>query len=96
MSDGQLDECDLTIADLAKVKASFAKTLLGMMHNRIKYTKEASASTPPLVGADEPKEVTREFAVMQAMADAELAPVPISGAAKRRVSKKPAPPASAA
>jgi cyclic-di-AMP phosphodiesterase PgpH len=96
MSDGQLDECDLTIADLAKVKASFAKTLLGMMHNRIKYTKEASASTPPLGGAEEPKEVTREFAVMQAMADAELAPVPISGAAKRRVSKKPPPPASAA
>ena len=92
MIDEQLDECDLTIADLAKVKASFAKTLLGMMHSRIKYTKEASASTPPIAGAEGTREVTREFAVMQAMADAELAPVPT----KRRVSKKTPPPASAA
>lgn len=95
MGDSQLDECDLTIADLAKVKASFAKTLLGMMHNRIKYTKEASASTPPIAGLEGTKEITREFAVMQAMADAELAPVPMAGG-KRRVSKKPPPPASAA
>ena len=35
--DGQLDDCDLTIAQLAKVKASFVKTLLSMMHSRIKY-----------------------------------------------------------
>ena len=35
--DGQLDDCDLTIADLAKVKASFVKTLISMMHTRIKY-----------------------------------------------------------
>lgn len=95
MIDGQLDECDLTIADLAKVKASFAKTLLGMMHNRIKYTKEASASTPLIHTAGENKEITREFAVMQAMADAELAPVPMAaGAGKRRVSKKPPPPST--
>lgn len=37
MVDGQLDECELTIAELARVKASFCKTLLGMMHTRIKY-----------------------------------------------------------
>ncbi len=96
MIDGQLDECDLTIADLAKVKASFAKTLLGMMHNRIKYTRESSASTPPVLGIEPTREATREFAVMQAMADAELAPVPtVAGAGKRRVNKK-TPPASAA
>lgn len=95
MLDGQLDECDLTIADLAKVKASFAKSLLGMMHNRIKYTKEASASAPVVqtLPAEKDKEITREFAVLQAMADAELAPVPTGG--KRRTGKKP-PPASAA
>ncbi|SKB06779.1 hypothetical protein SAMN02745166_04537 [Prosthecobacter debontii] len=44
MKDGQLDECDLTIADLAKVKASFVKTLLSMMHSRIKYQKAAETS----------------------------------------------------
>lgn len=37
MVDDQLDECDLTIAELAKVKASFSKTLLSMMHTRVKY-----------------------------------------------------------
>lgn len=45
MLDGQLDECDLTIAELAKVKASFGKTLLSMMHGRIKYQK--AVETPP-------------------------------------------------
>lgn len=55
MLDGQLDECDLTIAELAKVKASFAKTLLSMMHGRIKYQK--AVETPPASSAprDEPK-----------------------------------------
>jgi cyclic-di-AMP phosphodiesterase PgpH len=38
--DRQLDECDLTIAELALIKASFVKTLLSMMHSRIKYPKE--------------------------------------------------------
>jgi putative nucleotidyltransferase with HDIG domain len=38
--DHQLDECDLTLAELALVKASFVKTLLSMMHSRIKYPKE--------------------------------------------------------
>ena len=38
--DHQLDECNLTLAELSEVKASFVKTLLSMMHNRIKYPKE--------------------------------------------------------
>jgi len=37
MLDGQLDESDLTLAELARVKASFGKTLMSMMHSRIKY-----------------------------------------------------------
>lgn len=45
MVDGQLDECDLTIAELAKVKASFVKTLLSMMHSRIKYQKATETTT---------------------------------------------------
>jgi putative nucleotidyltransferase with HDIG domain len=47
MADGQLDECDLTIAELARVKASFTKTLLSMMHSRVKYQKasEPQAAT---------------------------------------------------
>ncbi len=38
--DHQLDECDLTLAELAEIKGSFVKTLLSMMHGRIKYPKE--------------------------------------------------------
>ncbi len=63
MLDGQLDECDLTIAELAKVKASFCKTLLSMMHGRIKYQKANESSptghmtrdehSPRLLGPDE-------------------------------------------
>ncbi len=92
MLDGQLDECDLTISELARVKASFAKTLLSMMHNRIKYTKEPTVSNPT-GNPESVKVISKDEAVIQAMADVELAPVPM--AAKRRVSKK-LPPASAA
>lgn len=97
MLDGQLDECDLTIADLARVKASFVKTLLTMMHSRIKYTKGGTetASTPAHPAAEEPQ--TREFAVVKAMSEAELAPVPMTASRKHRTAKKPpSPPASAA
>ena len=44
--DHQLDECDLTLAELALIKASFVKTLLSMMHSRIRYPKESHESTP--------------------------------------------------
>jgi cyclic-di-AMP phosphodiesterase PgpH len=45
MMDEQLDECDLTIAELARVKASFVKTLASMMHTRIKY-QQRTEETP--------------------------------------------------
>jgi len=57
MLDGQLDECDLTIAELAKVKASFCKTLLSMMHGRIKYQKALDAAPTTMIARDEPKPV---------------------------------------
>ncbi|MDB9741968.1 HDIG domain-containing protein [Akkermansiaceae bacterium] len=40
INDGQLDRCQLSLEELAKVKASFAKTLRSMLHNRIDYPKE--------------------------------------------------------
>lgn len=43
--DHQLDECDLTLAELNEVKASFVKTLMSMMHSRIKYPKETQDKT---------------------------------------------------
>lgn len=40
INDGQLDDCPLTLRDLAIVKESFANTLRSMMHSRIDYPKE--------------------------------------------------------
>ncbi len=37
ISDGQLDECDLTIRDLDRVRDAFVGQLLGMYHQRIAY-----------------------------------------------------------
>jgi putative nucleotidyltransferase with HDIG domain len=44
--DGQLDECDLTLAQIAQIKDSFVKTLLSMMHSRIRYPKEHLENEP--------------------------------------------------
>lgn len=38
--DGQLDECDLTLKDLTKIKQSFLSILIGIHHHRIKYPEE--------------------------------------------------------
>jgi len=35
--DNQLDECDLTFSDLAKIRASFVRTLLAVHHHRVAY-----------------------------------------------------------
>ena len=35
--DGQLDECDLTFADLEKIEGAFHRTLVGMYHHRVDY-----------------------------------------------------------
>jgi hypothetical protein len=40
LESGQLDECDLTIADLRKVRAAFVDILQGVHHPRIKYPSE--------------------------------------------------------
>ena len=36
-SDGQFDECDLTLRDLERIKNAFVEQLLGMYHTRIAY-----------------------------------------------------------
>lgn len=37
MNDGQLDECPITIKQLAKIKASFVFSMLNMLHTRVSY-----------------------------------------------------------
>jgi hypothetical protein len=98
MLDGQLDECDLTIAELARVKASFVKTLLSMMHSRVKYqrTHESDGPTTASIQKDDPP--TKQETVIRALSDAETAPVPLEIVKKRPSKKEKAspPPASAA
>ena len=36
-SDGQFDECDLTLRDLDQIREAFVAQLLGMYHRRIEY-----------------------------------------------------------
>lgn len=42
-SDGQLDDCELTLKDLHKIAKSFNKILNGIHHHRIEYTESTSA-----------------------------------------------------
>lgn len=42
--DGQLDECNLTLADLNRIRESFVSSLLARYHTRIDYTPSAAAS----------------------------------------------------
>jgi cyclic-di-AMP phosphodiesterase PgpH len=48
-SDGQLDECELTLKDLHEIAKTFNKTLAGIFHQRIKYP-EVGESRPEKKG----------------------------------------------
>jgi hypothetical protein len=37
---GQLDECDLTIQDIARIRQTFITTLQGIYHPRVDYTPQ--------------------------------------------------------
>ena len=37
---GQLDDCDLTLKELNKIKEVFSRILTGMFHNRVEYPDE--------------------------------------------------------
>jgi cyclic-di-AMP phosphodiesterase PgpH len=40
IEDGQLDECPLTMQEIARIKKSFSYTLLNMLHSRVEYPSE--------------------------------------------------------
>ncbi|MFC1498960.1 HD family phosphohydrolase [Verrucomicrobiota bacterium] len=40
LEDGQLDECNLTLIDLARIKRSFVFTLTNMFHGRVPYPED--------------------------------------------------------
>lgn len=37
ISDGQLDECPITIKQISKIKQSFVFTMMNMLHTRVEY-----------------------------------------------------------
>lgn len=45
INDGQLDDCPLTLRELALLKDSFAGTLRSMLHSRIDYPKDDATSS---------------------------------------------------
>jgi putative nucleotidyltransferase with HDIG domain len=45
-SDGQLDECELTLKDLNRIARSFTKTLSGIFHSRIEYPEPITKGEP--------------------------------------------------
>ncbi|MFW6303358.1 MAG: HD family phosphohydrolase [Candidatus Sumerlaeota bacterium] len=45
-SDGQFDECDLTLRDLHLIRESFVQTLLTRFHHRVAYPTKPSRSGP--------------------------------------------------
>ena len=54
--DGQLNNADLTIAEITKIKESFTKTLITMNHSRIAYPKDEVDDENDLFMAAEKKE----------------------------------------
>ena len=47
LEDRQLDECPLTLEEVAKIKKSFIKTTLNMLHTRIEYPEEEKNAKSP-------------------------------------------------
>lgn len=45
LEDGQFDDCPLTLADLRRVRESFAETLRSMMHSRPRYPQGPGSQT---------------------------------------------------
>jgi putative nucleotidyltransferase with HDIG domain len=53
VNEGQLDECNLTMEELAKVRESFVRVLTGIFHGRVQYPQAATlgeAAARPAAG----------------------------------------------
>ena len=50
LAEGQLDECDLTLRDITRIKDGFCELLLGVYHERIPYPEDRIARIPPASG----------------------------------------------
>jgi putative nucleotidyltransferase with HDIG domain len=51
VAEGQLDDCDLTLADVQRIKEAFVELLAGVYHERIPYPEDRITQLPPTRGA---------------------------------------------
>jgi len=54
LMDGQFDECNLTLKELARIEQAITKTLCAIYHGRIKYPAGESQPQPPASAEPEP------------------------------------------
>ena len=43
LHDNQFDECGLTLKEIAEIRESLIKSLIGIYHGRVKYPEQRSA-----------------------------------------------------
>lgn len=87
INSGQLDDCPMTLRELAAVKDSFAATLRSMLHARIDYPKEDERPSGGTKRADNPQRVSPIEPEAMAPAAREVASAP---AAKTEPAEKKA------
>lgn len=68
--DGQLDECELTLRELTKIKEGFLKILLGIHHHRIKYPEQEIIEQTPV-------ESHEKIAVQSTVTESSFAPTAV-------------------
>lgn len=69
-SEGQLDHCELTLADLNRIKTAFLKNLIGMSHPRVQYKPEQPQAPPAEEVAQKAKRAARQEPVIPYIDDA--------------------------
>jgi hypothetical protein len=60
-SDGQLDNCELTLKDLHNIAKSFIKILNGIYHHRIDYPEKTAAGNGKAVNGSIDKQQTKQI-----------------------------------
>ena len=58
VAEGQLDDCDLTLRDVQRIKDAFRAILIGMYHPRIEYPERSSARAPAPAALAAPAELS--------------------------------------
>ena len=84
--EGQLDECELTLRDLTKIKDAFLKILTGIHHQRIKYPEQEQLEVQTATQAEIPVQQSPTIVQTEPIAtDTEA--IGVSSSEKEHVSK---------